>query len=68
LYGRYIIERESPYTANEKEELPPGLICWAMAVRGCKAGSRAKDESRARRLIMFVFLICVSALREAIGR
>jgi len=39
-----------------------------MAVGGCKAGSRAKDESRARRLIMFVFLICVSALREAIGR
>src|SRR5215475_8961379 len=54
LYGRYIIDRESPYTANEKAELPPRLVCWAMAACGCKAGSRAKDESRIRRLIMFV--------------
>jgi hypothetical protein len=58
LYGKYIIDRESPYTANEKAKLPPRLVCWAMAVCGCKArGSRAKDESRARRLIMFVLLI-----------
>jgi hypothetical protein len=36
--------------------LPPRLVCWAMAVCGCKAGRRANDESRTRRSIMFVLL------------
>src|SRR5262249_38643319 len=68
LYGRDIIDRESPYTANEKAELPPCVVCWATAVGGCRAGRRAKDESRTRRLIMFVLLIHALALREGIGR
>src|SRR5215475_352184 len=32
LYGRYIIGRESPYTANEKA--PAGGGCWAIAASG----------------------------------
>src|SRR5215831_38016 len=51
LYGRYIIDRESPYTANEKARLLPRAACWATAVRGSKTGSSAKVESRTRRLI-----------------
>ena len=51
LYGRYIIGRESPYTANENAELAADGACWAIAVRGEKAGSSAKVESRTRRLI-----------------
>ena len=34
LYGRYIIGRESPYTANENAELAAGGACWAIAARG----------------------------------
>ena len=48
LYGRYIIGRESPYTANEKAA---DGACWAIAAHGAKAGSSAKIESRTRRLI-----------------
>ena len=48
LYGRYIIGRESPYTANEKAA---DGACWAIAVHGKKAGNSAKVESRTRRLI-----------------
>src|SRR6516225_1012876 len=57
LYGRYIIDRESPYTANEKDRLPTRVVCWASAVRGHRVGSSAKLESRTRRLIMFVLII-----------
>src|SRR5262245_34740887 len=57
LYGRYIIDRESPYTANEKARLPTRFVCCAAAVRGHRVGSSAKLESRTRRSIMFVLLI-----------
>jgi hypothetical protein len=52
LYGRYIIDRESPYTANEKARLPTRFACCAAAVPGHRVGSNAKVESRTRRLIM----------------
>src|SRR5215813_951721 len=57
LYGRYIIDRESPCTANEKARLPTRFVCCAAAVRGHRVGSSAKLESRTRRLIMLVLLI-----------
>src|SRR6516225_9181646 len=54
LYGRYIIDRESPYTANEKDRLPTRVVCWAAAGCGTKDGSSSKLESRTRRLTMFI--------------
>src|SRR4051812_46111028 len=54
LYGRYIIDRESPYTANEKARLPTPFACCAAAVPCHRVGSSAKLESRTRRLIMLV--------------
>src|SRR5215831_5945450 len=54
LYGRYIIDRESPYKANEKARLPTRFVCCAAAVPGHRVGSSAKLESRTRRLIMLV--------------
>jgi len=34
LYGRYIIERESPYTSNEKALSAGCDACCAVAVNG----------------------------------
>src|SRR5215831_7222446 len=70
LYGRYIIDRESPYTANEKARLSARFVCCAAAARGHRVGSSAKLESRTRRLITLVLLIrCRPRIAEyQIGR
>jgi hypothetical protein len=65
LYGRYIIGRESPYTANEKAA---GGACWAIAAHGEKAESSVKVESRTRQQIprreMIGFMILSFELRN----
>src|SRR5580765_8748635 len=62
MYGRYIIERESPYTANEKPDVDffAGVLFSAAAAGPATSANRAinansTEQSFVVRLVCFIF-------------
>src|SRR5678815_1898745 len=69
MYGRYIIERESPYTANEKPDADffAGVLFSAAAAGPATSANRAIDANRTEqcfvvRLVCFIFYLLVSTV------
>ena len=66
LDGRYIIGRESPYTANEKAEPAADGACWAVA--GTLATITAPNSANRPRHLRWLIVMVSSSHCEALVR